>query len=167
MSEELLILFYSFWSVVDNLLNGILFLLVGVLLLNIKNINTLSVGMIFAIAIGSIVFNTIARFLGVYASMIFNRNPPKGKGMRNSKFITFMTWAGLKGGLCLALIMGTSISLATPTYNLFLVATYAIVLFTTVVQGLSVGKGYIFLSKDKVILNPKKKNYKIADKLIK
>ena len=87
--------------------------------------------------------------------------------MRNSKFITFMTWAGLKGGLCLALIMGTSISLATPTYNLFLVATYAIVLFTTVVQGLSVGKGYIFLSKDKVILNQKKKNYKIADKLIK
>lgn len=87
MSEELHNLFYSFWSVVDNLLNGILFLLVGVILLNIKNINTLSMGMIFAIAIGSIVFNTIARFLGVYASMIFNRNPPKGKGMRNSKFI--------------------------------------------------------------------------------
>jgi len=161
MTEELYNLFYSFWSVVDNLLNGILFLLVGVILLNIKNINTLSVGMIFIIAIGAIVFNTIARMLGVYASMIFNKNPPKDKGMKNIKFITFMTWAGLKGGLCLALIMGTSISLATPTYNLFLVATYAIVIFTTVVQGLSVGKGYILLSNSngtKLNLKEKRKN---------
>lgn len=161
MTEELYNLFYSFWSVVDNLLNGILFLLVGVILLNIKNINTLSVGMILIIAIGAIVFNTIARMLGVYASMIFNKNPPKDKGMKNIKFITFMTWAGLKGGLCLALIMGTSISLATPTYNLFLVATYAIVIFTTVVQGLSVGKGYILLSNSngtKLNLKEKRKN---------
>ncbi|MEL7662260.1 cation:proton antiporter [Acetobacterium wieringae] len=167
MTEELRDLFYSFWSVVDNLLNGILFLLVGVLLLNIKNINTLSVGMIFIIAIGSIVFNTIARLAGVYASMIFNKNPPKSKGMPNHRFITFMTWAGLKGGLCLALIMGTSISLATPTYNLFLVATYAIVLFTTVVQGLSVGKGYIWLSGNGSKVKPQKKNVKVAGSAVK
>jgi len=163
MSEELHNLFYSFWSVVDNLLNGILFLLVGVLLLNIKNINTLSVGMILTIAIGAIVFNTIARMAGVYASMIFNKNPPEGKGMKNPKFITFMTWAGLKGGLCLALIMGTSISLTTPIYNLFLVATYAIVLFTTVVQGLTVGQGYILLSRNKRNkVKPQKKKIKIV-----
>ncbi|KAF5078959.1 Na(+)/H(+) antiporter NhaP [anaerobic digester metagenome] len=167
MTEELRDLFYSFWSVVDNLLNGILFLLVGVLLLNIKNINTLSVGMIFIIAIGSIVFNTIARLAGVYASMIFNKNPPKSKGMPNHRFITFMTWAGLKGGLCLALIMGTSISLATPTYNLFLVATYAIVLFTTVVQGLSVGKGYIMLSGNGSKAKPQKKKVKVAGSAVK
>ncbi|WP_303868927.1 sodium:proton antiporter [Acetobacterium wieringae] len=167
MTEELRDLFYSFWSVVDNLLNGILFLLVGVLLLNIKNINTLSIGMILTIAIGSIVFNTVARLTGVYASMIFNKNPPKSKGMRNSKFIVFMTWAGLKGGLCLALIMGTSISLATPTYNVFLVATYAIVLFTTVVQGLSVGKGYIMLSGNGVKAQPRKKKVKVAGSTVK
>ncbi|WP_187389168.1 MULTISPECIES: cation:proton antiporter [Acetobacterium] len=167
MTEELRDLFYSFWSVVDNLLNGILFLLVGVLLLNIKNINTLSVGMIFTIAIGSILFNTIARLAGVYASMIFNKNPPKSKGMPNHRFIAFMTWAGLKGGLCLALIMGTSISLATPTYNLFLVATYAIVLFTTVVQGLSVGKGYIWLSGNGSKVKPQKKNVKVAGSAVK
>ncbi|MEA4806796.1 cation:proton antiporter [Acetobacterium wieringae] len=167
MTEELRDLFYSFWSVVDNLLNGILFLLVGVLLLNIKNINTLSVGMIFTIAIGSIVFNTIARLAGVYASMIFNKNPPKSKGMPNHRFIAFMTWAGLKGGLCLALIMGTSISLTTPTYNLFLVATYAIVLFTTVVQGLSVGKGYIWLSGNGSKVKPQKKNVKVAGSAVK
>lgn len=163
MTEELYNLFYSFWSVVDNLLNGILFLLVGVILLDIKNINTFSVGIIFIIAVGAIVFNTIARMAGVYVSMIFNKNPPKDKGMKNLKFITFMTWAGLKGGLCLALIMGTSISLTTPTYNLFLVATYAIVLFTTVVQGLTVGKGYIILSKNKGSkTKPQKKKMKIA-----
>ncbi len=167
MTEELRDLFYSFWSVVDNLLNGILFLLVGVLLLNIKNINTLSVGMIITIAIGSIVFNTIARLAGVYASMIFNKNPPKSKGMPNHKFIAFMTWAGLKGGLCLALIMGTSISLATPTYNMFLVATYAIVLFTTVVQGLSVGKGYIILSGNGSKAQPQKKKVKVAGSAVK
>ncbi|AFA47781.1 cation:proton antiporter [Acetobacterium woodii] len=164
ISEELLNLFYSFWSVVDNLLNGMLFLLVGVLFLNIKNINTLSVGMMIIIGIGSVVFNTIARMSGVWVSLLFNKNPPEGKGMKNPRFITFMTWAGLKGGLCLALIMGTSNSLATPTYNLSLVATYAIVLFTTVVQGLTVGKGYIMLSKKSSDYNAgqRQKNVKIA-----
>ncbi len=171
ISEELLNLFYSFWSVVDNLLNGMLFLLVGVLFLNIKNINTLSVGMMIIIGIGSILFNTIARMTGVSISLLFNKNPPKGKGMKNPRFITFMTWAGLKGGLCLALIMGTSNSLAMPTYNLFLVATYAIVLFTTVVQGLTVGKGYIMLSRKSNEYNnsagKEKKNVRIVSNVAK
>ncbi|WKY48767.1 cation:proton antiporter [Eubacteriaceae bacterium ES3] len=158
MSKELHQLFYSFWSVVDNLLNGILFLLVGVLLLNIKNINTLSIGMLLIVGICSIVFNTIARYVGVYAAMMFNRNPPPGKGMRNSKFRLFMTWAGLKGGLCLALIMGTSNVMSASTYNLSIIAAYFIVLFTTVVQGLTVGKGYLLLNRnnEKVFMHSKK-----------
>ncbi len=40
------------------------------------------------------------------------------------------------------LVMGTGTSLATDTDSVFLIATYAIVLFTTVVQGLTVGKAY-------------------------
>ena len=159
MTTELHQLFYSFWSVIDNLLNGTLFLLVGVLLLNIKNINTLSIGMILIIGISSIVFNTVARYVGVYASMMFNRNPPAGKGIRNSRFRLFMPWAGLKGGLCLALIMGSSKLMEQSTYNLFVIATYFIVLFTTVVQGLTVGKGYTILNRrnEKSFVRGKKK----------
>jgi CPA1 family monovalent cation:H+ antiporter len=70
-----------------------------------------------------------------------------------------MTWAGLKGGLCLALIMGSSKLMEQSTYNLFVIATYFIVLFTTVVQGLTVGKGYTILNRrnEKSFVRGKKK----------
>ena len=65
--------------------------------------------------------------------------------MKKSKFTIFFTWAGLKGGLCLALVMGTGTSLAPKTYDLFLLSTYSIVLFTTLFLGLTIGKAYIKL----------------------
>ncbi|MBK5244569.1 MAG: cation:proton antiporter [Eubacteriaceae bacterium] len=145
MSQEVRRLFYSFWSVVDNLLNGLLFLLVGLLFLDIQNFNTLSGLTIVIVAIGAIAANTIARMGGVYVSLLFNRDPPIG--LKNHKFNVFLTWAGLKGGLCLALVMGTSAFFPQHVYNVFLVSTYAIVIFTTVFQGLSVGKAYIRLNK--------------------
>ncbi|KNZ40476.1 cation:proton antiporter [Acetobacterium bakii] len=153
MSQEVRRLFYSFWSVVDNLLNGILFLLVGLLFIDITHFNTMSVIMIVIIAIGSVIINTIARMAGVYASLLLNKNPPKG--MKRIRFNTFLTWAGLKGGLCLALIMGVNTSFSSPIYGIFLVSTYAIVFFTTVIQGLTVGKGYIILSQSQLTTDKK------------
>ncbi|MGV8905313.1 MAG: cation:proton antiporter [Acetobacterium sp.] len=145
MSQDCRRLFYAFWSVVDNLLNGILFLLVGLLFLDIKNFNTLPGLTILIVALAAIAANTLGRMGGVYVSLIFNRDPPVG--MKRHKFNMFLTWAGLKGGLCLALVMGTSTFFPQPIYNLFLVSTYAIVIFTTVFQGLTVGKVYLKLNK--------------------
>nr|WP_320025213.1 cation:proton antiporter [uncultured Acetobacterium sp.] len=133
-------LFYAFWSVIDNLLNGILFLLVGLLFVDTRNLESFSNIGILAIVVGSIFINTISRSAGVFGNVVFAKKLPLD--MSKFSYTIFFTWAGLKGGLCLALVMGTGTSLSTETYNIFLAATYAIVLFTTVFQGLTIGKVY-------------------------
>lgn len=133
-------LFYAFWSVIDNLLNGILFLLVGLLFADVRNFNGFTITGVLGIAVGAIFINSISRAVGVLGNVVFAKNLPLD--MSKFSYTFFFTWAGLKGGLCLALVMGTGTSLSAETYNIFLVATYAIVLFTTVFQGLTVGKVY-------------------------
>jgi CPA1 family monovalent cation:H+ antiporter len=139
-TKEIHELFYDFWGVIDNLLNGILFLLVGLLFVDIRNLDGFSGTGILVIIIGAILINTIARTIGVFGNVALVKKLPLD--MSKSSFTVFFTWAGLKGGLCLALVMGTGTSLSNDTYSVFLVATYAIVLFTTVFQGLTVGKVY-------------------------
>lgn len=133
-------LFYAFWSVIDNLLNGILFLLVGLLFVDLRSLAGFTTAGILGIVVGAILINTISRAAGVFGNVVFEKKLPLE--MTKSRFTIFFTWAGLKGGLCLALVMGTGTSLSSATYNVFLIATYAIVFFTTVVQGLTVGKAY-------------------------
>jgi len=139
-TKEIHELFYDFWGVIDNLLNGILFLLVGLLFVDIRNLDGFSGTEILVIITSAILINTIARTIGVFGNVALAKKLPLN--MSKSGFTVFFTWAGLKGGLCLALVMGTGTSLSNDTYNVFLVATYAIVLFTTVFQGLTVGKVY-------------------------
>ncbi|KNZ43294.1 cation:proton antiporter [Acetobacterium bakii] len=136
-------LFYSFWGVINNLLNGILFLLVGLLFVDIRNLNDFTLSGILIVVVGAIIINTVSRITGVAGTVSFIKKIPFD--MKKSKFAIFYTWAGLKGGLCLALVMGTGTSLAPATYDLFLLSTYAIVIFTTLFQGLTIGKAYLKL----------------------
>ena len=48
-----------------------------------------------------------------------------------------MTWGGLRGGISIALALGLS---QTMERDLFLVITYVVVVFSILVQGLTVGK---------------------------
>jgi CPA1 family monovalent cation:H+ antiporter len=48
-----------------------------------------------------------------------------------------MTWAGLRGGISIALALGLT---EVMHRELFLVITYVVVVFSILVQGLSVGK---------------------------
>lgn len=143
VTTEIHDLFYAFWGVIDNLLNGILFLLVGLIFVDIKNLHDFTPMVIIGIVIGAIIINTISRIIGVTGTVAFTKKLPFD--MKKSNFTIFSTWTGLKGGLCLALVMGTITSLNSTTYSLFLIATYAIVLFTTLFQGLTVGKAYLKL----------------------
>lgn len=45
----------------------------------------------------------------------------------------------------MVLVMGAGTSLAPATYDLFLGSTYAIVIFTTLFQGVTIGKAYLKL----------------------
>lgn len=95
---------------------------------------------IVIIAIAAILFNIIARFVGVWISTLVCKQLPEGYHIKT--FTALMTWSGLKGGLCLALAISAVDFLPGDVYSFILFVTYVTILFTTVIQGLTVGKLY-------------------------
>ncbi len=117
------------WSFVDEALNAILFLLIGLEILTFS-----FSGKIWIAAIAAIPLALIARFLAVAIPI----NILKAVRMGFIKGSTrVLTWGGLKGGISIALAM------SLPEFEgreAVLSATYAVVLFSILVQGLTVGK---------------------------
>lgn len=117
------------WGFVDEALNAVLFLLVGLEILTF-NFH----GPLLGAALLAIVLNLVARFIAVAIPM----NILKAIRMEFVKgSIRVLTWGGLKGGISIALAM------SLPPFEgreAVLSATYAIVLFSILVQGLTVGK---------------------------
>ncbi len=123
----------DFWAIIDTLLNYILYVLIGVSFVFVGGVKYMVV-----IAIAAIVFNLGARYLGVLFSTWASRQCPDGYHLH--PFTILMTWGGLKGGLCLALAMSAAEFLPLGAYQFILYVTYVTILFTTIVQGLTVGR---------------------------
>ncbi len=122
--------FYDFWDITDNLLNSILYIMLGFSFVFLIDHHTF----IF-IGVGAIVINLISRCLGVFFATLLSPHLPDG--YTKTPFVALLTWGGLKGGLSLALAMSSQDLLSAELYNIFLCATYFVVFFTTIVQGLS------------------------------
>lgn len=126
MSKETVQKVYAFWDLIDEILNAILFVLIGLEFMNINfNISTTIAAM------SAIVITVIARWISVFIPLSF-----MNKFRRlNPELLLIMTWGGLRGGISIALALGTS-----GEYRDLLVAiTYGVVLFSIVVQGLTIG----------------------------
>jgi CPA1 family monovalent cation:H+ antiporter len=125
MSEQTHDYIHKFWEMVDEIFNAILFVLIGLELLIIPfQKSFLYVGLI------SILIIIIARFVSLVipsAIFKFNYHFPK------STFI-IMTWGGLRGGISIALALSLAEGMQR---NLILSMTYIVVLFSIIVQGLS------------------------------
>jgi CPA1 family monovalent cation:H+ antiporter len=126
MSEKVQEYLFSFWEVVDELLNSVLFLLVGleVLLLAFDPSHAW-------IALVAIPIVLAARLVSVAV-------PISALSIRQSfsaGSIPILTWGGLRGGVSVALALSLPDSEAKP---LILAATYAVVIFSIIVQGLTV-----------------------------
>lgn len=118
----------KFWELVDILLNTILFVLIGMEML----ILTFEQKYIFAgiLAIPLLLF---ARYLSLlFPIKVFAR---KLEFIPNTNLI--MTWGGLRGGISIALALSLTQEMHR---DLFVVITYIIVVFSIIVQGLTVGK---------------------------
>ena len=57
-------------------------------------------------------------------------------------FVVLLTWSDLRGGLYVALAMSTRELLPDNIYYIVLGGTYAVVFFTTAIQGLTIKKVY-------------------------
>lgn len=127
MSEKTRSHLIHFWEVIDSAFNAILFLLIGLELLVIQR----SLFECFS-GLGAIVIVLVARAISVATPLALLRL----KRQYEPFSMSIMVWGGLRGGLAIALALALPSGQAK---SLILPMTYAVVLFSIVVQGLSVG----------------------------
>ncbi|MGB3366626.1 MAG: cation:proton antiporter, partial [Acidaminobacteraceae bacterium] len=144
--------FYTFWHVIDKILNIVLYILIGIAVLHIE----ISPNFIL-IALSAIIMALIARYISILGPIgLFSRSSsiqPKNytKTLRKkdrSAMVKLLTWGGLKGGICIALALGTKNIFTPVQYNFVITSTYAVVVFSTLVQGLTVKKVYSKIKSD-------------------
>lgn len=123
---------FKFWHLLDEALNAILFILIGLEMLVIAQAFEPEFILIGAMAIVVVLF---ARFLGV--SIPVTIMEMFGKKFEK-KSIIILTWGGLRGGISVALAL--SLSDEIPVKDLIVAATYAVVVFSILVQGLTIEK---------------------------
>ncbi len=130
-----LALFDDFWSILDNLFNSVLYVLLG-----LSFINLLQMPMVLRMSLLVIMFNLLGRSGSVgMMSLLAGKLPD---GYDKTSFVKLLTWGGLRGGLSVALAMSTREMLPEDVYFILLGGTYAIVFFTTIVQGLTMQNVY-------------------------
>ncbi len=118
----------DFWEILDDVFNGILFVLIG-LSFHLLEFDT-NILLLGGLAIGIVL---ISRFVSVFIPYSLLKH----KEHSPLKTVTILTWGGLRGGISIAL----ALSLATNSQsNTVMSITYIIVIFSIVVQGLTIGK---------------------------
>ncbi len=117
-----------FWELIDEILNSILFVLIGLEMLVLP----LGSDLILA-SIAAIILVLFARFIAVSLPITFL------KKRRNFSpyVIRIMTWGGLRGGLSVAMALSLPKGDAR---DILLTMTYACVVFSILIQGTTIGK---------------------------
>ncbi len=114
----------GFWTLLDQLLNTMLFLLIGLQILGliVKPVDLMPIAFAIPLAI-------LSRLVSVAIPLGLAR---EGRWVRD---VAVLTWAGLRGGISIALALTLP---ASPWRTNLLVVTYAVVVFTIIVQGLTI-----------------------------
>lgn len=126
MSERTESTLDTVWTFIDETLNAVLFLLIGVEVFAIDY----SSGPYLAAGGIMIVVVLFARLCGVAGPLALLG----GRAGTERGTVAVLTWGGLKGGISIALAMETP---EFPGRNAVLTVTYAIVVFSIIVQGLT------------------------------
>ena len=118
----------KFWELLDEILNAALFLLIGFEVMVVEFNQNLVILSLFAIPLA-----LFSRWVsvGLPISLASLRNPfTRGT-------VPILTWAGLRGGISVALVLSLP---DTPERSVLLTVCYAVVVFSVIVQGVTVEK---------------------------
>ena len=133
----------DFWEILESILNAVLFVMIGLMVLDIRVCR-------YAVIVipAGIIILLLSRGTGVFiSSVLTGRSIPGNYNLK--EFVVLMTWSALKGGLSLALAMSTAEYLDPAIYDLFINVTYVTIFFTVLVQGLTIKNVYFKLEKHK------------------
>ena len=116
----------AFWKLIDEILNAVLFLMIGFEVFAVTfDFDVLITGVL------SIGLALLARFAAVFIPVfLLQRRQEFSNGI-----VPIMTWGGLKGGISVALALSLPDSEWKP---MILAATYVVVIFSIIVQGLTI-----------------------------
>jgi len=126
MSEKTCEHLDSFWELVDEILNAVLFVLIGLEILVLQfNLSYLLAGL------AAIPLVLAARWVsvGIPISLLRLRRE------FSPNVVKIMTWSGLRGGISVALALSLP---SGPERDVILAVTYTVVVFSILVQGLTI-----------------------------
>ena len=118
----------KFWELIDEILNAILFVLIGFELLIVQTNTT-----VLLVAFILILVVLLTRFISVLIPSLFIRL----KEELTNKTVLILTWGGLRGGISIALALSIPLEFHK---DIWVTITYIIVCFSILVQGLTIGK---------------------------
>jgi CPA1 family monovalent cation:H+ antiporter len=123
----------DFWGGVDELLNSLLFVMMGFVIVLVHNLDWAP--LIISVPV-AIVVCLLARAVSVYLPIaLLNASPALNAD--GNRMTGLMTWGGLRGGLALALALSLPDS---PEKPLLVNMTYGVVAFSILFQGATIGK---------------------------
>ncbi|MEO5821790.1 MAG: sodium:proton antiporter [Vicinamibacteraceae bacterium] len=116
----------AFWRMIDEILNAVLFLLLGLEVFAVQRWSDVLLPALIAIPIC-----LFARWLSVGIPVTVMR----ARGSLRRGLVPVLTWSGLRGGISVALALSLP---RFPGKEVLLACTYAVVVFSVLVQGLTV-----------------------------
>jgi monovalent cation:H+ antiporter, CPA1 family len=141
---------YSFWGLIDDMLNSFLFSLIGLEMLSIKfDLNILIIGVIIFVIV------ILVRTISISIPILALEKVKKGTG----KMLAVMAWGGMRGGISIALALSIP---DMPQKNTIIGITYIVVVLSIIVQGLSLQPlvNKLFPGKKSIDQNPTPKHPK-------
>ena len=115
----------AFWNMTDEILNAVLFLLIGLEFLAVPE-----PPMVVAAGLLTIPIALAARLVSV--ALPVAAMSVRGRFVRG--IVPVLTWSGLRGGISVAMVLSLP---RFPAKELLLACTYAVVIFSILVQGLT------------------------------
>jgi CPA1 family monovalent cation:H+ antiporter len=137
---------YSFWQTLTFLLNGLVFILIGLQLPAITAAlgqYSVAISIFYAVVISliTIALRIIWVFPGAYLPRILSKKIRLREKRPSWQSVFIVGWSGMRGVVSLASALSVPLTLsgdiAFPHRNLILFITFVVILFTLVLQGLS------------------------------